>query len=167
MSRGNTKKDKPGEIVSLAKLSSILGCSDPTARKYIKDGMPVAETGSSGQGYKIDTAVCVRWLIDRARKVAGGEVNHYDADRARKMAADADKSEMERDVMRGETVEVNVAVSMVADRLATVRARLLGMPTKVAVKVAAAKKREDVIEILDGEITQLLKELSGAETEED
>ncbi|WP_299377499.1 terminase small subunit, partial [uncultured Kiloniella sp.] len=111
MSQGKTKKDKPGEIVTLARLASLLGCTDPTARKHIKDGMPIEESGQSGQGYKIDTAKAVRWLVDRARKVAGGEVSHYDADRARKMAADADKSEMERDVMRGETVEVNVAVA--------------------------------------------------------
>ena len=161
MSGGRAKAKKPGEKVSLAHFASILGCTDPTVRKYIRDGMPVDKKGSSGKASEIDTARAIEWLIENAVLGATGQVNNFDRDRARKMAADADTAEMNRDIQRGELVEVDVAVGLVADRIQTLRSRILNLPTKVAVKLAASRTREEAMEILDKELTQLLGELSG------
>lgn len=161
MSRGNSKVKKQGRIVSLSDWADIMGRTLPTVRNQIRDGLPAKRPSKSAQGYEIDTAEAIQWLVDRARNAGEGQALDFDADRARKMAADADVAEMERDTMRGELVEVDVAVSMVADRLQTIRARLLNLPTKAAVKLAACRTREEVVERLDLEIQELLQELSG------
>src|SRR5690606_18888034 len=99
--------------------------------------------------------------IETAVLASTGQVNNFDRDRARKMAADADTAEMNRDIQRGELVEVDVAVGLVADRIQTLRSRILNLPTKLAVKMAATRTREEAMELLEAELTQLLEELSG------
>ncbi|WP_334130180.1 terminase small subunit [Sneathiella sp.] len=161
MARGKAKVKRPGEKVSLAQFASIRGCTDPTVRKYIRDGMPVDEKGAAGKASVIDTARAIDWLEQQAALAAGGQINSFDRDRARKMAADADTAEMNRDIQRGELVEVDVAVGLVADRIQTLRTRILNLPTKLAVKLAATRTREEAMELLEAELTQLLEELSG------
>lgn len=161
MTQGASKKQKQGEIVSLAKLASILGRTDPTIRAYIKSGMPVEKRGASGKGYQLDTAKCIEWLVENAVNGVQGSTNNFDANRNRKMAADADKSEMERDQMRGKTVEVDIAVGIISEKIQAFRSRVLNLPSKVAVKLAALKTRAECLEYLSDELTKLLQELSG------
>ncbi|MEP3245119.1 MAG: terminase small subunit [Sneathiella sp.] len=165
MTQGASKKKKQGRLVSLAELANIFGCTDPTIRGYIKSGMPVKSKGQSGRGYELDTADCIRWLTLNAQQTSVGQKSDYDLDRARKMSADADKAEMDRDMMRGDLVEVDIAVGLVADRLQTLRSRMLNLPSKMATKLAALMKREDCLEYLEKEFNQLLKELSSGTTD--
>jgi len=63
MTHGAVKKKKQGKIVSLAELANIIGSTDPTVRKYIRDGMPQNSKGKSGSRSKV-----MRMLQRRHRK---------------------------------------------------------------------------------------------------
>ncbi len=164
MSRGNSKNRNKGKILNVTELSEIIGYSRNSILQWIKDGMPIIEGGDNGKAYKIDSSDAINWLCNRHKSRANereSEASYgYDYDRARKMAADADKSEMERDLLTGQLVEVEHVANFVAERLGALRARLLNLPTKLCVKLAATKKREDCKDILEQGIFDALKEIS-------
>ncbi len=162
MSRGNSKNRKKGMNVNVTEFSEIIGYSRNSILQWIKDGMPIIEGGDNGKAYQIDTSEAINWLMTRNKNRTAerdGDAN-YDYDRARKMSADADKSEMERDVLNGQLVQVDLVAGFVAERLGALRARLLNLPTKLCVKLAAAKKREDCKDILEEGLFDALKEIS-------
>lgn len=153
-----------GKQVTLEEVAAWYGRTKRTVEGWVSNGMPVVKRGGPKKATIVDSSAVHEWLISRAVCDAlppESTARKYEEARARKMTADAERSEMERDTMRGELVEVDVAVSMVADRLQTIRARLLNLPTKAAVKLAACRTREEVVERLDLEIQELLRELSG------
>jgi len=158
-----------GKAVTLKEVATWYGRTKRTVEGWVSNGMPVIKRGGPRKATLVDSAAVHDWLMSRAVTDALPEdspARRYEESRARKMSADAERSEMERDSMRGELVEVDVAVAMVADRLQTVRARLLNLPTKAAVKLAACRTREDVIEVMDANVEELLLELSGGVTDE-
>lgn len=117
MSQENVKKKKQGKIVSLAELANTLGSTQPTVRKWPQDGMTHKSKGAHGKGYELDTAACIRWLIEKATSADGGSTNNFDHDRARKMSSDADKAGMDCDMMRGDLIDVSVAILTLDDTL--------------------------------------------------
>lgn len=159
-----------GMQVTINEIAAWYGRTKRTVEGWVADGMPRVERGGPKKATIFDSCAVHDWLVSRALRDALPEdsaARKYEEARARKMAADAERSEMERDTMRGELVEVDVAVAMVADRLQTVRARLLNLPTKSAVKLAACRTREEVVDRLDAEVQELLEELSGGSRADD
>jgi phage terminase Nu1 subunit (DNA packaging protein) len=49
------------ELRSLAETATFFGVSQPTVRRWIDAGCPVAERGSSGVAYKLDLAAVATW----------------------------------------------------------------------------------------------------------
>lgn len=152
---------KPGKVVTANQFAAITGYSQQTVQNWLRAGLPYIGKGANGKAYEIDTAAAIKWLIDRATLAVDGQSLDFDTDRARKVAADADVAEMERDTMRGQLVEVDVG--MVADRLQTVRQQLRDWPVKSATKLAACRTRDEVVEKMDSDVRGLLWKLSGAD----
>lgn len=162
MTRGNNKIRKKGKIVNAGEFASIMGYSRNSVLQWIKEGMPIMEDGDNGKAYQINTSDAINWLINRskARNQDKDRDADYDYDRARKMAVDADKAEMERDILRGQLVEVDLVAGLVADRLTGLRSRLLSLPAKYCVKLASQDTREACKETLEFGINDALKEIS-------
>lgn len=163
MPRGKKGERKPGRICNLTEFAVITGFSTERIRQLRHEGLPILKDEGK-RGVEIDTALAIQWLLrHQAPNVKGESGKSYDANRARKMAADADKAEMERDQIRGELVEVDTAAAIIADRMTTLRARLLNMPSKIAVSVVAAAstgKRELAMAAMQVEVTAYLDEMS-------
>ena len=154
---------KPGKVVTANQFAAITGYSQQTVQNWLRAGLPYIGKGANGKAYEIDTAAAIKWLIDRTTLAVDGQSLDFDRDRARKMAADADVAEMERNLLRSKLVEVDVAVGMVADRLQTVRQHLRDWPVKSATKLAACRTRDEVVEEMDSDVRDLLWKLSGAD----
>lgn len=105
--------------------------------------------------------------IKHLRSVAGGlkdESGKFDLtkERARLAAEQADAAAMKNAQARKELVLVEDVVKVVGDEYAAVRAKLLGMPAKLAPMVAAAKSKAEAQQIIDAEVRETLSELAYA-----
>jgi len=126
-------------------------------QKWVADGCPVLERGKAGTAHKFSTVDVHLWLIERAIKARvkteGGE--HYDrtAEEARLKFHQANISEMNEAIQRGELLPLDTALSEYGELLTNARAKILAFP-----KLVPAKYRE---KLKDG-ITRALNELSEA-----
>ena len=68
--------------------------------------------------------------------------------------------ELEYDREVGKVVEIDAVVSLVAAQFATVRTRLLAIPSKVASRIALIQTPEEARALVEAEITEALKELA-------
>ena len=80
--------------------------------------------------------------------------------RTRKMAADAVLAEIEVAKARGDVVSLDVVERVTADEFAAMRAKLLGLPDKMAPLCQTASDIEEVRELLRRCVVEALEELS-------
>lgn len=146
-----------------AVMADLLDISVQALGRFEKQGKLQGKVGHGLWDVKETFQSFVRYRTKEAENSDGvkSEELRLTMARRRKTEADADAAEMNRDIQRGELVEVDVAVGLVADRIQTLRSRILNLPTKLAVKMAATRTREEAVELLEAELTQLLEELSG------
>jgi hypothetical protein len=85
-----------------------------------------------------------------------------DADeaRSRKLAAEAEIAEMQRDKMRGELVDISSVESVVAEEYAAVRSKLLALPGKLAPMVAIEADEIACRDLIERGVTEALDELA-------
>jgi hypothetical protein len=85
-----------------------------------------------------------------------------DADdaRTRKLAAEAEIAEMQRDKMRGELVDISSVESVVAEEYAAVRSKLLALPGKLAPMVAIEADEIACRDLIERGVTEALDELA-------
>lgn len=85
-----------------------------------------------------------------------------DADeaRARKLAAEAELAEMERDERRGQLVPISVVERVVSEEYAAVRAKLLSLPGKLAPLVAIEDDEVTCRDLIERGVTEALDELA-------
>lgn len=122
-----------------------------TVASRIADIEPVSETGNAKLYRLADVAEAL---------VGAGKPADFDDARARKMAADAVLAEIEVAKARRDVVDVNVMAEIVADEYGAVRAKILGMPDKLAPVLATTESVEECRELLRLTIHEALEELS-------
>lgn len=93
----------------------------------------------------------------------GGEVLDLTAERARKAKEEADRLEMQNAVMRGELLARSDVDAAVIEDYSRVRAKLLGIPSKVAPLVAATSEPREAEGLVKRAINEALQELSDPE----
>ena len=116
----------------------------------------------TGVGY--DCEQFGRWLRRQFRREAGitddGQVYDYEQERARLTKAQADKTELESQELRGEMVRVAEVSEEWARQAGAARARMLGVPSKAAPRARAAASDEEAAKVIEVEILEGLQELS-------
>ncbi len=85
-----------------------------------------------------------------------------DADeaRSRKLAAEAEIAEMQRDRMRGELIDISSVENVVAEEYGAVRSKLLALPGKLAPMVAIEADEITCRDLIERGITEALDELA-------
>jgi len=116
----------------------------------------------TGEGY--DCQRFGEWLRRQFRREAGitddGEVYDYETERARLTKAQADKTELESQELRGEMVRVAEVVEEWARQVSAARARSLSVPTKAAPRARTAATDEEAAKVIEVEVLEALQELS-------
>lgn len=130
---------RSGQTVNRADLAAIFGVVPNTVTEWVRKGCPVLSRGSHGREYQFDTAAVIKWRMDGLKeglsKSDGREKPNFEIDRARKMQADADIAEVERDLARGSVVRISEVEDAVRAEYAVVRTRLGSLPGRLAPKV--------------------------------
>lgn len=154
-----------GQTVNQAELASIFGVSTNTIRSWDRQGCPTETKGARGQAFTYNTASVIDWREAQILLAATGTasaMDYLDA-RRRKMIADARLAEIELDLKEGAVVEIETIADAVVREYATARNKLLGIPTKIAPRLAPLRDPNAVRAALEAEIVLALNELTADE----
>lgn len=140
-----------------SEVSALLRCADRTVMRWHDEGLP--RTGN-GRGTTYNWAEVCEWQ-DSLEEKNGGNPD----DRARKLCAEADIAEMERDAMAGKYLLVSDVRKEWATAIGNCRARLLSIPAKAALRIEDGMNVAQREAVVRDEIYEALTELSGREAE--
>jgi hypothetical protein len=134
------------------------------ARELEKDRRTVglALDGVKPDGFKNDFPAFYMMTGVRALYMKSGDAKGLDAnyERARKDKEMADKIEMANMVARGELISEDVVKKFIIDAFTRLRTRMLGLPTKLAIRLVGLKSAIEIQKILDDGVREALAELS-------
>ncbi|HTF34046.1 MAG TPA: hypothetical protein VK714_10155 [Myxococcota bacterium] len=120
-----------------------------TVRKYVAAGMPVDSI-----------AAAVKWLRAHDLTVRRSQTPDLSDERARLTRAKAVALERDNRVAAGELVEASDVGRFLENAFVIARQKLLGLPAKLAVEIAATTSPAEVQSILRGAITEALESLA-------
>jgi len=113
-----------------SELMALLGLSDRRIQQLHGEGLP---RNGAGRGVTYDWQAVRTWEMDR---VAGsGKDGDPLTDKQRKDRAEADMAEMDRDLQAGQLMETGAVRQTWSEECANMRARLLSIPSKAAVRL--------------------------------
>jgi phage terminase Nu1 subunit (DNA packaging protein) len=148
-----------GIIVNKARLATMTGLSLATIDRAVRDGAPVV---AKGKGWQINTAAFVawfvRWQVDE--QTGGSDTMNFDQAKARKMAAGAERVEMENDRREGKTVLIDDAVASYREDASVIRSQLMAIPGRVAIAAAAESDAVAVEALIQDEVTLALQTIT-------
>lgn len=153
---------RPVRYLTEKELAAELETDERTLRRWREDGCP-HQRRSNRVLYRLPQVMA--WLQDRARK----ELDADEAkERARKVRADADRSEMLAAKLRGELAPVS-EMDAAVERLATaVRNEVAGLRSRFTLTVMGLQTPQEAAAVLDEMGRQILGALaSAAEADEE
>jgi len=152
------------QLWSISGLARELGLDRRTVAKRLEDVTPAAGIGRSARFRLADAAGAIWGLAGGGRPPADGTEDPLDLteQRARLAKAQADKTELEVSVLRGDLIPGDVVKDTWDGFIAAVRAKLIGLPSTAAPRVAGGTLREAEAELRDL-VYQALAELKDYE----
>jgi phage terminase Nu1 subunit (DNA packaging protein) len=122
-----------GEVVTKSRLSAIVGKAQATLDKMIADGAPVMSRGARREGWKIDTAAFIDWMVKRAVGIATGDPDAagFDSAKRRDKEAQARMREFDLAERAKETINRADAIAIYTEHVGEFRKRLFEMPDQV------------------------------------
>jgi phage terminase Nu1 subunit (DNA packaging protein) len=145
-----------GELVNKQRLQTILGRDHKTLLKWQKEGMPVEKQGKRGESSSYDTEKVIDWLIKRANDTD----SELERARIRSINAQADKTEIEVETMRGNLIPLEAMHGMWSDVLAAFRARILSIPSRLTPQLASIRDPKKIERLLKETHNEALQELA-------
>jgi len=143
----------------IAVIASVLDLSERHIRRLAEDGV-IPKPMDKGRW---DLVKCVRGYVRFLRERAFGKetaATDLHSERTRLAKAQADRMEMEVGEMRGEYIQLEWVVECWQHFTANAKSKLLGVPSKTASRVLAAKDFGEAEQIIKIEITEALQELA-------
>ncbi|WP_338928171.1 hypothetical protein WDZ11_00165 (plasmid) [Roseomonas mucosa] len=114
--------------------------------------------------WQFNLAEVVRWLrAEDARRVAGTSTDEnpdYGHERAREKRYAADLKRIARDRLAGRLIEIQQVTEVVVDEYAKVRARMLSMPSALAMRVQHETDLPALERIIKAAVSEALAELA-------
>ena len=139
------------------------------SQKMVADMVAMGQLEKKPRG-QYDLDECRQQYISRLRETAAGRAANGDLDlaeeRARLAKEQADAKEMENAVARGELVYIEDVGGAIEKQFTKVRAKMLGIPTKVAPEAHACATVKEVQSIIELAITEALNDLVGIDAKD-
>ena len=154
-------------VATQSEVAAHLDLSQPAVSQLVAEGVLPAPAGRAG----LDVNACRVAYLRRLREQAAGRMPIGDgpadldlvAERARLASAQADAQEMRNDVMRGQVVLSADVAAVIGECCATVRNRLLALPSEKAPAVHRCRTVAEVQGVLSDAVREALTELSSPE----
>ena len=140
---------------SVSALAVEFGLDRRTVAQRLNNVEP-AETKGRGKKYKLQDAA--KAIIGQVN--VGNGIVSYDEAKARKMAAEAELSEIQLQKERGDVLSIEVVNIINNEIFGNFRAKLLALPAKAAPDVFASSNVKEAKAILRKNINAVLEELS-------
>ena len=141
-------------------LAEHLDLSIKRISELIRDGILPSKMGRS----PLNLDVCRIAYISYLRKLGGYHKKSGTADiaeeKTRLTKAQADKAELEVSSLEGELIPAKLVQDTWSDLVANVRAKLLGLPSKIAHQVIAVETFQDAELIIKDQVYETLDELA-------
>lgn len=164
------------EAMDILTVADLLSVSDRQVRTWMKQGLPHSKDGRSPvfnwpeardwwATYKYGGAAVAPdpdVHADDADTTPGKREN-LDQANERKARAQADIMELNRARMLGEVIDIASARERVGRMLGNLRAKMLGLPPKLANRLQGVKDRPAMESVITEEMTSLCAELSTGE----
>lgn len=130
------KAKNVGQDVNKAELCSIMGVTPPTVDGWVRNGCPIKKKGSRGVAATFNTADVMTWLRDKAREEASGTTLADEGElKRRKLAAEAEKAELELAKAKGEVAPVREFERATASLMAVIRQNVMQVPGRIVMQL--------------------------------
>lgn len=141
-------------------IARLLMLTERRVQQLTKDGViPKSERGR----YELAPAVqgYIRFLQDRNLKIDGNQVIDFNAERARKVKAEADIAEIDAAKARGEVADLADVQRSVEQCFAEIRANLRNIPSRISAQLIGEQTETQIKKVILSEIDAALMSLSG------
>lgn len=149
------------ELLTQAQAAEVVGLTTRRLRQLDDDG--AGPPRLAGGDYA--AADLGKWVRERLLRELGvahdGKAYDYEAERARLTKAQADKTELEVAELRAELVRVPLVETHWQAMIAAMRARLVGLPSKIAPQVAGPDDLTRVQDMIQAGVYEALAEIAG------
>lgn len=136
MARQSKGASNKGQQVNKSELANFFGVSLPTVDGWMRNGCPVIQRGTTGRPAIYNTADVVNWLRDRAREEASGASLADEGElKRRKLAAEAEKAELEVAKAKGEVATIRDFERVQAAMMAAIRANMRNVPGRAVLQL--------------------------------
>lgn len=148
-------------LYPIAIVAKVLNLSERRVQQLVSEGvLPKPVKG------KYDLIACVQAYIKYLQERAFGngaapQDTHFE--RARLLRAQADKTELEVDTLRGNLIPIEQVESDWLTMVTSCRARLLAIPSKTALHIVALQEPEEIERFLKRSMYEALTELAAKE----
>ncbi len=122
--------------------------------------MPCEDKGNRGREAQYNAPACLQWLM--ARQCGEDKALDLNLERARLAHHQANKTAVEESILKGEVVRTLDVIEVWSAMIGAARAKLLGLPRKLAATVIHAESFEEAESQTAKEIRSILEELSGS-----
>ena len=153
------KRTGAGREINKTEVADLFGVSIQSVDQWVRKGLGCRKAGHE----VIFNSAAVTAFLEKqaeARAIASNKPADADEARSRKLAAEAEIAEMQRDRMRGELVDISSVETVVAEEYGAVRSKLLALPGKLAPMVAIEADEITCRDLIERGITEALDELA-------
>lgn len=151
-------------------IAKLLLVSERRVQQLTKEGViPKADRGR----YELAPAVqgYIRYLQDRNLKVDGKDIIDFNAERARKLRAEADIAEIEAATKRAEVATITQVQRSVENAFAEVRANMRNIPSRLATQILGENSetvlKQKILDEIDLALSALSEGFDLAEDEDE
>jgi phage terminase Nu1 subunit (DNA packaging protein) len=144
-----------GEIVNKTKLSKVVGRTTQAIDKWEKEGLPVEQKSGKGRPNKYDTEKVIDWLINNR----AGNID-YNRERARLTKLQADRQEVELQIIEKELLKADEVASEWSKLLSDVKNRFLSLPSRATALLQGVETPNETKKILDNLTREILQDLA-------
>ena len=153
-----------GQNVNKSELCVIMGVSPPTVDGWTRNGCPITQRGSRGVAATFNTADVMKWLRDKARDEGRGTAQASEEElKLRKLAAEAEKAELELAKAKGEVAPVREFERATSALMAVIRQNVMQVPGRAVLQLIGCNDETEFKSKLRAELVLALE--SAAEEE--
>lgn len=154
-----------GQTLNRGEVAAFFGVTPPTVDGWVRAGCPVKK-GQRGVASEFNSAEVAAFLREKARQEGSGTALADEAElKRRKLAAEAEKAELEVAKAKGEVAPIREFERVQAAMMAGIRANVLNVPARAVLQLLGCTDEIEFKTKLRAELTLALETAAEADLE--